>query len=39
LAHRRVTSARAQDWRHRLASALHDAAAEAAVRRLSALLR
>ena len=36
--HRRITSARAQDWRFRLASVLHDAAAEAAARRLSALL-
>ena len=37
--HRRVTSARAQDWRQRLAASLHDEASGRAEARLTAALR
>ncbi len=36
--HRRVTSTRAQDWRHRLAAVLQDEARQAAGRRLASIL-
>ena len=36
--HRRITSSRAQDWRHGYAADLRDAQREAAARRLQALL-